>query len=328
MAAAFALEEFLVPATILDGGIVGISMIISQLSPIPLGVLTFALNLPFLIVGAKNGPALLCQRRLLHDPVLHPAGRLFRPEERHRGPAAGSGLWRRAPGGRGWGGAPGGGCLDGTETVALLISRKTRLSVGQIVFGCNVIIYAAAGILFGLDRAMYSLLTYFITFKIIDVVENGMEEVKSVMIITEDGDYMANAIYHQISTAPSQRGTGLISGDKAVLYCVVTRIELPAIRRIIRQADQSAFVTISDVGEVIGNHMKQPPPKGPPLRRHLRPHPTNGRMCHSHARSCHHVTSASVTIDGAVHGQIGAGYLVLLGVGPQDTPGPGGEIGG
>ena len=156
----------------------------------------------------------------------------------------------------------GGGCLDGTETVALLISRKTRLSVGQIVFGCNVIIYAAAGILFGLDRAMYSLLTYFITFKIIDVVENGMEEVKSVMIITEDGDYMANAIYHQIGrTCTILAGTGLISGDKAVLYCVVTRIELPAIRRIIRQADQSAFVTISDVGEVIGNHMKQPPAK-------------------------------------------------------------------
>ena len=109
---------------------------------------------------------------------------------------------------------------------------------------------------------MYSLLTYFITFKIIDVVENGMEEVKSVMIITEDGDYMANAIYHQIGrTCTSLAGTGLISGDKAVLYCVVTRIELPAIRRIIRQADQSAFVTISDVGEVIGNHMKQPPAK-------------------------------------------------------------------
>ena len=134
--------------------------------------------------------------------------------------------------------------------------------MGQIVFGCNVIIYAAAGILFGLDRAMYSLLTYFITFKIIDVVENGMEEVKSVMIITEDGDYMANAIYHQIGrTCTILAGTGLISGDKAVLYCVVTRIELPAIRRIIRQADQSAFVTISDVGEVIGNHMKQPPAK-------------------------------------------------------------------
>lgn len=121
----------------------------------------------------------------------------------------------------------GGGCLDGTETVALLISRRPacpwadRLRLQRDH-------YAAAGILFGLDRAMYSLLTYFITFKIIDVVENGMEEIKSVMIITEDGDYMANAIYHQIGrTCTILAGTGLISGDKAVLYCVVTRIELP-----------------------------------------------------------------------------------------------------
>lgn len=155
VAAAFALEEFLVPATILDGGIVGISMIISQLSPIPLGVLTFALNLPFLIVGAKNMglrffvsaaysmtlfSILLAVfsdlKNVTEDPLLAVVfgGVLL---------GAGVGLVLR-----------GGGCLDGTETVALLISRKTRLSVGQIVFGCNVIIYAAAGILFGLDRAM------------------------------------------------------------------------------------------------------------------------------------------------------------------------------
>lgn len=185
VAAAFALEEFLVPATILDGGIVGVSMIISQLTPIPLGVLTFALNIPFLIIGAKNMglrffvsaaysmtlfSILLAVfsdlKNATQDPLLAVVfgGVLL---------GVGVGLVLR-----------GGGCLDGTETVALLISRKTRLSVGQIVFGCNVIIFAAAGLLFGLDRAMYSLLTYFITFKIIDVVENGMEEVKSVMIIS------------------------------------------------------------------------------------------------------------------------------------------------
>lgn len=261
VAAAFALEEFLVPATILDGGIVGVSMIISQLTPIPLGVLTFVLNIPFLILGGKNMglrfvvstaysmslfSVLLAVfadlQNATQDPLLAVVfgGVLL---------GVGVGLVLR-----------GGGCLDGTETVALLISRKTRLSVGQIVFGCNVVIYAAAGLLFGLDRAMYSLLTYFITFKIIDVVENGMEEVKSVMVITEDGTYMANAIYNEIGrTCTILEGTGLISGEKAVLYCVVTRIELPAIRRIIQRADQSAFVTISDVNEVIGNHMKQPP---------------------------------------------------------------------
>ena len=254
--AAFALEEFLVPATILDGGIVGVSMIVSQLTPIALGVLTFVLNIPFLIIGTKNmglrflvsaGYSMTLFSVLLAfrgDTILVAVfgGVLL---------GAGVGLVLR-----------GGGCLDGTETVALLISRKTNFSVGQIVFSINIIIYAAAGLLFGWDRALYSLLTYFITFKVIDMVENGMEEAKSVMIITQDGTAMAETIFQQLGrTCTILDGTGLISGHKAVLYCVITRLELPAMRRIIHNADQSAFVTVSDVGEIIGNHIKQLPPQ-------------------------------------------------------------------
>lgn len=259
--AAFALEQFLVPATILDGGIVGISMIVSQLSPVPLGVLTFVLNLPFLIIGTKHMGLRFFLSTTYSMALFSVLLVVFGGLEEATGDSllavvfggvllgAGVGLVLR-----------GGGCLDGTETVALLLSRKKSLSVGQIVFGCNIVIYAAAGLLFGWDRAMYSLLTYFISFKVIDMVENGIEEVKSVMIITEDGDSMAQSIYQQIGrTCTILSGTGLISGDKAILYCVVTRIELPAVRRIIHQADQSAFVTVSDVGEIIGNHVKQHP---------------------------------------------------------------------
>ena len=261
-AAAFALEEFLVPATILDGGIVGVSMITSQLTRIPLSILTFLLNIPFLIIGAKN----LGRRFFLSaiysmalfsillrvfdgmsdatdDPILAVVfgGVLL---------GFGVGLVLR-----------GGGCLDGTETVALLISRKTRLSVGQVVFGFNILIYGTAGLLFGWDRAMYSLMTYFISFKIIDMVEEGMEQAKSVMIITEDGGAMADAIYTQLGrTCTMMEGTGRISGEKSVLYCVVTRVELSSVRRIIREADGSAFVTISDVSEIVGNHIKKAPP--------------------------------------------------------------------
>ena len=261
VAAAFALEEFLVPSTILDGGVVGVSMIVSQLAHIPLSLLTFLLNIPFLIIGAKN----LGRRFFLSaiysmalfsvmlrvfedftnattDPILATVfgGVLL---------GFGVGLVLR-----------GGGCLDGTETVALLISRKTRLSVGQVVFAINILIYSAAGLLFGWDRAMYSLMTYFISFKIIDMVEEGMEQAKSVMIITDDGDAMADAIYRQLGrTCTMMEGTGRISGEKSVLYCVVTRVELSAVRRIITEADGSAFVTISDVSEIVGDHIKRHP---------------------------------------------------------------------
>ena len=77
-----------------------------------------------------------------------------------------------------------GGCLDGTETVAILINRKFKLPVGQTVLIFNVIIYIVAALLFGFDRAMYSLLTYFITSKIIDKVETGLEQAKAAMILS------------------------------------------------------------------------------------------------------------------------------------------------
>lgn len=259
--AAFALEEFLVPVTILDGGIVGVSMILSQLTPFALGLLTFVLNIPFLLIGAKN----MGLRFLVSTGYSMALFSLLLTAFTRLTPATSDPLLAVVFGGVLLGGGVGlvlrgGGCLDGTETVALMVSRKTSLSVGQIVFGINVAIYAAAALLFGWDRALYSLLTYFITFKVIDIVENGMEEAKSVMIITQDGAAMADTIYRQIGrTCTILDGIGLISGEKAVLYCVVTRLELPAIRRIIHQADQSAFVTVSDVSEIIGNHIKQAP---------------------------------------------------------------------
>lgn len=120
-------------------------------------------------------------------------------------------------------------------------------------------IYGVAGFLFGPDRALYSLLTYFVTSKIIDIVENGMEQGKSVMIITDHGKDIADKIYSQLGrTCTQMEGKGMVSnGRKTVLYCVITRVEVPAIKKIINDADVSAFMTISDVSEIVGNHIKR-----------------------------------------------------------------------
>lgn len=264
-AAAFAVAVFLVPVTILDGGIVGVSIIISTLSGAPLSVLTFVLNVPFLLLGLKTLGKRFLATGIFSMALFSVMLRVF--EEFKQATEIpilacvfggvllgfGVGLVLR-----------GGGCLDGTEIVALIISRKTRLSVGQVVFGFNVVIYGTAGLLFGWDRAMYSLMTYFLSFKVIDMVEQGLEQAKSVMIITDDGRAMADAIYRQMGrTCTMMEGAGRISGAKTVLYCVVTRVELSAIRRIIREADGSAFVTISDVSEIVGDHIKRQPPAAP-----------------------------------------------------------------
>ena len=258
--AAFALEEFLVPFTILDGGVVGISMIISQLSGLPLGILTIVLNIPFMIVGFKRLGIRFLIKAIYAMIVFSAFLGIFEDMKAVTEQeilvvvfggvllGVGVGLILRH-----------GGCLDGTEIVAMLLSQHTEFSVGQIVLFFNIIIYGVAGLLFGPDRALYSLLTYFITSKIIDIVENGMEQGKSVMIITDHGKDIADKIYSQLGrTCTQMEGKGMVSnGKKTVLYCVITRVEVPAIKKIINDADVSAFMTISDVSEIVGNHIKR-----------------------------------------------------------------------
>ena len=265
--AAFALEEFLVPFTVLDGGVVGISMIISQLSGLPLGVLTIVLNVPFVLLGFRR----LGMRFLVKAIYAMVIFSVFLSVFKDMKAVTDKEILVVAFGGVLLGIGVGlilryGGCLDGTEIVAMFLSKNTEFSVGQIVLFFNIIIYGIAGFLFGPDRALYSLLTYFITSKIIDIVENGMEQGKSVMIITDHGKDIADAIYTQLGrTCTQMEGKGMVSnGKKTVLYCVITRVEVPAIKKIINDADVSAFMTISDVSEIVGNHIKR---KKAPVRK-------------------------------------------------------------
>ena len=258
--AAFALEEFLVPFTVLDGGIVGVSMIISQLSGLPLGILTIVLNIPFVLLGFRR----LGMRFLVKAIYAMVLFSVFLSVFKDMKAVTDKEILVVAFGGVLLGIGVGlilryGGCLDGTEIVAMFLSKNTEFSVGQIVLFFNIIIYGVAGFLFGPDRALYSLLTYFITSKVIDIVENGMEQGKSVMIITDHGKDIADAIYTQLGrTCTQMEGKGMVSnGKKTVLYCVITRVEVPAIKKIINDADVSAFMTISDVSEIVGNHIKR-----------------------------------------------------------------------
>ncbi len=261
--AAFALEFFLVPVNILDGGVTGVGIIVHQLAKIPLGLLVFLFNLPFLLVGylqiGKRFVAKAATAMIIFSVFLEVFGNMDKS-------ATDDPLLATVFGGIflgiGVGGVlRSGGCLDGTETMALLISKKTSVSVGQFVLICNVIIYTAAGVVFSPDRAMYSLITYFITSKVIDLIESGLEQAKAVMIITNEGKRIANTIYDKLGrTVTMLEGEGLISGKKVVLYCVVTRVELHELKRLIRNDDASAFMTVSDVSEIVGKHIKKKAP--------------------------------------------------------------------
>jgi len=101
---------------------------------------------------------------------------------------------------------------------------------------------------------------YFITSRIIDAVQTGMDQAKALQVITEEGEKIADAIYENFGrTVTFIRGEGLISGTKKdILYCVITRAEIYEFRKLIRSMDVSAFITVTDVSEIIGNHVKSP----------------------------------------------------------------------
>ena len=257
--AALALEIFLVPNNIIDGGIIGISIMISYITKVKLSILTFVLNIPFLILGYKQlGKSFLIKAAyamLVFSVLLEQ----FKPVPELTNDI----LLATVFGGLLLGIGVGfvikfGACLDGTEVVAILINKKTSFSVGQVVMFLNFFIYSTSGLLFGWDRALYSILTYFITFKIIDMVSEGFEQAKAAMIITNHGEEIANSIYKHLGrTVTMLEGEGLISGKKVVLYAVVTRIEIPELKRIVATDDYSAFVTITDVNEIVGKHIKK-----------------------------------------------------------------------
>jgi uncharacterized membrane-anchored protein YitT (DUF2179 family) len=256
--AAFALEQFLIPNTILDGGVTGISIIIYKVTNIPLSLLVLLINIPFMYIGYKN----LGKRFLLRTLYSMLVFSLFLSFFELFSPLTEEILLATVFGGAILGVGVGliiksGGCNDGTESVAMVISKKTGLSVGQIVLVFNLVIYVSAGFIFGFDRAMYSLLTYIITFKVIDFVSEGLEQAKAAMIITDKGTNISEEIYKRLGrTTTKIRAKGLISGEKEVMYCVLTRIEIFELRHIIEELDESAFVTITDVSDIIGDHIK------------------------------------------------------------------------
>ncbi len=257
--AAFAIEEFLVPCTILDGGVVGISIMINNLTKFPLSMLTVIFNIPFLIIGTrKMGKMFIVKSAFgmaLFSLFLEVFAKMKDVTEDYLLAVCfggvilgiGVGLVIRF-----------GGCLDGTETVAILLNKKFKLPVGQTVLIFNIIIFIIAGCIFGFDRAMYSLLTYFITSKVLDIVESGLEQTKAAMIITNDSKEISEQIYRRLGrTVTIMEGEGLVSGKKIVLYCVLTRFEIHELKDIIKNVDSSAFIAISDVSEIIGKHVKK-----------------------------------------------------------------------
>ncbi len=256
---AFALEAFLIPNSVIDGGIIGISMILSHISKWNLGILVILLNLPFILLAySKMGLKFVIQT-LYACVVLAIALNLFTGyHATHEaflatvfggiilGVGVGFILKNEAS-------------LDGTEMLSLIVSKKFGCSVGEFIMCINLFIYLAAGMVFSWESAMYSILTYFIASKVIDGVMEGFNSSKSVRIISDDAGDIGNALIEKLDISVTYlKGIGGYSGqDKDLIYCVVSRLELPKMLDIIRDIDSNAFISIVDVHETYGGRFKK-----------------------------------------------------------------------
>ncbi len=249
------LEIFLVPNNIIDGGIVGISIMASYLTGIPFGVYMLVLNLPFLYLGYKQIGKTFAISTIISIIALSIFSEFLEPVPQITQDyflaaifggiiaGAGVGLVIRQ-----------GGSLDGTEITAIILDRKTSFSVGEVVMFFNLFILGAAGFVFGWDKAMYSLVAYFIISKMIDVVLKGLDESYAVMIVSDEYEEIADALMHRLGRGVTYlHGQGAYTGDdKQVLYCVVTRLEVVKLKEIALEKDEAAFVTINPVHDIVG----------------------------------------------------------------------------
>jgi uncharacterized membrane-anchored protein YitT (DUF2179 family) len=257
---AVGLEIFLIPNKVIDGGIVGISIITSYLSGIPLGVFLLLLNLPFLFLGYKQIGKTFAFSTLYAVVIMSVGTYLLHPVP----PFTDDLLLATVFGGIILGIGVGlvirfGGSLDGTEIVAILLNKKTPFSVGEVVMFFNFFILGSAGFVFGWDRAMYSLIAYFIAFKMIDIVIEGLDDSKSVWIISEKSQEIGDALVSRLGRGVTylHGEGGFTGGHKRVIFCVITRLEEAKLKTIVEELDQAAFLAIGNIHDVKGGRFKK-----------------------------------------------------------------------
>ncbi len=256
--AAFAIDVFLIPNRLIDGGIVGVAMIFGNILGkhlIPLFVVLF--NLPFLFLAYRSIGKVFVLHMVIANILF--AGCLamiqtFWPIQFTGGDALevvviggailgiGIGLVIRY-----------GGCLDGTEILGIIINKKFGFTVGQVVLACNILIFGMAGIVFqDWHPPILSLITYIVVIKIMDAVIVGLDETKSVLIISDKSKAIADAIVHELGLGLTiMYGRGGFSGDeREILYVIAERLQLAELKDIIHREDPAAFIAIENLHEV------------------------------------------------------------------------------
>lgn len=259
--AAVSIELFLVPNQIIDGGVIGISLILDYLTPpyISFALLIIVLNLPFMYYGYKFIGKTFMWSSLLAIVALA----FIETTLHHIDPFTNEPILATVFGGLILGVGVGlvirhGGAMDGTEILGILLTKKLPFSVGEFIMFINIFIFLWAAFVFGPEQAMYSVMTYYIAFKTIDTVIQGLDETKAAFIISDEYQEISDAILNRLGrgTTKLKGKGGFTDQDKDVIYVVITRLEVTKLKTLVQELDPNAFITIMDTHEVKGGKFK------------------------------------------------------------------------
>lgn len=249
------LDLFLVPNNIIDGGVTGIALMLSTLTGLPFGLFFLCVNLLFLYWGYKQigksftiGTffAIVCVSSLAsYVKSLPPVTTDLFLSAVFGGMVLGIGVGLIIRSNA---------SLDGTEIVAIIQDKKTAFSVGEIVMFLNLFILSTAGFVYSWNSAMYSLVVYFVAYKMMDLMITGLDESKQIMIVTSEPDEVAAALMQRLGRGVTilYGAGGYLREDKLILYSVITRLEISKAKDLILEHDPNAFITICDVHDVVG----------------------------------------------------------------------------
>lgn len=266
--AAFGLRSFLLPSQFIDGGATGISLLIHQVVGLPLPVVLILINIPFVLIGFRLIGLTFFIKTGISISLLAVAVAFFPFPELTQDKllvavfggfflGAGIGLSVR-----------GGAVLDGTEVLAVALSRRLGMTIGDVILLINLLIFSTAAYLLNLETAMYSVLTYLSASKTVDFIIEGIEEYMGVTIISTHSDEIRQMIITKMG-----RGVTIYQGMGGygkrghanqidIIYTVITRLELNRLRVEIEKVDPNAFIVMTNVKDIRGGMIKKRPLSG------------------------------------------------------------------
>ena len=264
-AAAFGLESFLLPSQFIDGGATGISLLITELTQIPLAILIICINIPFVILGYHViGKQFAIKTAIAITGLAICLATVHFPEVTKDkllvaifgGFFLGSGIGLSVRGGA---------VIDGTEVLAIYLSRKFGVTMGDVIIGINVLIFSAAAYFLSIETALYSMITYLAASKTLDFVVLGIEEYNGVTIVSSHSEEIRQMIIDTMGRGVTvycgKRGYGKRGEGKEIdiVYTVVTRLELNKLNTEIEKIDPNAFVVMNTIKDTKGGMIKKRP---------------------------------------------------------------------